>query len=151
MLLLQADISGAEMKKMKPVLVNKNKDLVVDTIYGTGKVTYDTCHFLWYDDFVAYRTARINIHHWYQYDTVLYFASDNYVVHYNYCRYAKTVLYLRITNPETGEYNYFEIPRNNRLHLHNYNSLIYDRETEKLKKEVEPFIFRLNRENLNLR
>ena len=75
-LMIKTNASEAEMKKLKPVLVDGRKKPVVDTLYGTGLPTYDLCTFLLYRDFKKYRTERIKLHWVYQYDTLLSKSKD---------------------------------------------------------------------------
>ena len=63
LLLLKTGISPGNFYKLSPVLVDENKNLIVDSIYGTGKESYDTCKFLSYEDFLRYRTQRTSIIH----------------------------------------------------------------------------------------
>lgn len=125
MILLKTDVTAAEFRQLNPVLVNKSRKIIVDTIYGTGLETYDSCRFMSYDDFMQYRTNRIKLHHWYNYDTMYYFAKDNYPVKYNYCRYQygdNSDLFIRFDDPVTKEYGYIEIPVSRRIHLHDFGS-----------------------------
>src|SRR2546423_15281458 len=80
MIMFQTVSPKATIYKMDPVLVDENKIIVTDTMYGTGKETYDSCNFLLYSDFKSSRTKKIAIHHWYQYDTVYDFAGGLYFV-----------------------------------------------------------------------
>lgn len=121
MILLQTNIAKEKFYKLHPVLVDENKREITDTVYGTGKDTYDKCDFLSYEDFTAYRIQRIKVHHWYQYDTFYHFAKGGYIVKYNFCQYEGRKLYLRFQDPNssTALFRYLEIPREKRMHLHN--------------------------------
>lgn len=131
MIMLKTDLSPEEFAKLSPVLVDGNKQLIIDTIYGTGLDTHDTCRFYFYDDFVRYRTSKIKLHHWYGYDTVYYFAKEHYLVRYNYCRYSRgdTSLFIQYNDPQTGMKKILEVPSGKRIHLHNYYRQIYQRLT----------------------
>lgn len=130
MILLKTDVTATEFRQLSPVLVNKNREIIVDTIYGTGLETYDSCRFMSYDDFMQYRTQRIKLHHWYNYDTMYYFANNNYLVKYNYCRYQygnNTGLFIRFNDTVTKGYGYIEIPVSRRIHLHDFGPEIRKR------------------------
>jgi hypothetical protein len=142
MIMLQTDIPKEKVYKMEPVLVDENKKLITDTLYGTGLPTYDRCDFLEESDFTAYRKKRMSLHYVYQYDTSYYFAEGKYIVHYNFCEYQDKELYLRYNDPVASklEYAYVAIPASNRIHLHEYNNEIRGRETNKLKQAVKEFV-----------
>jgi len=53
MIMLKTPISKATVYQLKPVLVDEDKQVVIDTMYGTDKATYDSCGFLYYDDFAT--------------------------------------------------------------------------------------------------
>jgi len=130
MILLKTAVTAAEFRQLNPVLVDKNREIIVDTIYGTGLETYDSCRFMHYDDFMQYRTERIKLHHWYNYDTMYYFAKDHYPVKYNYCRFkynGNNDLFLRFNDPVTKVYGYIAIPVNCRIHLHDFGDGIRKR------------------------
>jgi hypothetical protein len=152
MILLQTPVSKEMMYKMKPVLVDENKKVITDTLYGTGMPTYDRCDFLFYDDFVKYRVEKIAVHHWYQYDTLYHFAEGKYLVHYNFCKYQGSKLYLRFNDPAPGSniYHYVEITEDRRIHLHNYNRELRGNETTPLKKATKKFVLEMNCENWGL-
>jgi hypothetical protein len=149
-LMLKTDATEAEMQMLRPVLVDADKQVVIDTLYGTGKDTYDSCIFLEYRDFVKYRTARIKVYYWYQYDTVLKFAKDYYVVHYNFCKNSGKPLFIRYTGPGHGHYHYIEIPDEKRIHLHELNAMILAKDYEGILKKVEPNIISVNRSQWGL-
>ena len=115
-------------------------------MYGTGKATYDLCEFKYYADFTKYRTRRIALHHWYEYDTVYHFAEGCYLVKYNFCEYTGKALYLRYADPYTKSplYHYIEIPESGRIHLHNYNNQLRDQKTEEIKNDLKNLILLLN-------
>jgi hypothetical protein len=102
------------MNKLKPVLVDKQHHVITDTVWGTGKEdsTNDRCDFLYYDDFLKIHRQKIALHHFYQYDTMYYFAQGLYMVKYNHCEYREEKIYLRYNDPEKGEaqLHYLEIP-----------------------------------------
>jgi len=84
------------------VLADGGQNVVVDTIYGTGLATYDTCRFLPYEDFLKYRIEKINLHYWYGYDTVYHFAKGHFIVRYNFCRFnrdGRSDLFIRFNDP----------------------------------------------------
>jgi hypothetical protein len=128
--------------RMKPVLVDENKEVITDTIYGTGKETYDRCDFLYYDDFLKYRRNKIAIHSCYQYDTLYSFAKGKYIVRYNFCRYRDKKLFLRFTDPHKGNnnYHYIEIPGHNRIHLHDYDDQLRQNKTAAMVKATREFV-----------
>ena len=146
MILLQTNIPKEKLYKLQPVLVDENKKEITDTVYGTGKDTYDKCAFLSYEDFTAYRTQRIKVHHWYQYDTFYHFTKGGYIVKYNFCQYRNQKLYLRFQDPDTTTvtFRYLEIPQDKRMHLHNYNKELTQRETLLLQQVTKPFAFVVN-------
>lgn len=148
-LMLRTDASYAEMKKLNPVLVDGRKNIVVDTLYGTGLPTYDSCIFMLFSDFKKYRTERIKLHPWYEYDTLLNFAEGHYVVHYNYCRYKwdqNSSLFIRYNDPEVkNSYKYMEIPPDKRIHLHDFNSAIRIEKKKNILADVEPMVILINR------
>lgn len=64
MILLETDATSAEMSRLNPVLVDGDRKVVIDTLYGTGlNSTADTCQFLVYEDFLKYRVAKTAIHY----------------------------------------------------------------------------------------
>lgn len=153
MILLKTDISKEEFTKLNPVLVDAHKQLIVDTVYGTGLATYDSCRFLYYDDFVQYRTGRIKLHHWYRYDTAYYFARGHYLVRFNYCRYARgadTGLYIRYDDPVLHEPKYIEVPADRRIHLHIFYRQIYNRLPLDKIESMPALIMQVNRKEWNL-
>ena len=142
LLLVKTDVSPENIYKLFPVLVNEKKEIIVDTIYGTGKPTYDTCNLLYYDDYLAYRTQKIKLHYWYAHDTVYHFAKDNYIIKVNFCKYKNKKLFLRLTDPDSPElhYRYVEIANMALIHLHDYNMEINARSTNKVKEAVSKFL-----------
>ncbi len=152
-LMVKTDASPAEVKKLDPVLTDANHRIVIDTLYGTNKNTFDTCRFLYFDDFIAYRTKRIQLHHYYMYDTMLHFAKGYYVVHYNYCKYQGSGdpnLFLRFKN-SSGTYTFIPIPYSNRIHLHNFNVEIIEHKTDQLVSMSQPYIIMVRKEDLGLK
>ena len=138
LLLVKTDVSPSTINKLFPVLVNEKKEIIVDTIYGTGLPTYDTCNLLYYDDYLAYRTKRIKLHYWYGYDTIYHFAQGNYIIKINFCKYRNKKLFLRIADshsPDPG-YKYVEIANTALIHLHDYSIEINHRETNRIKEAV---------------
>jgi hypothetical protein len=152
MILMKTTIAKEQLYKLKPVLVDENKNIIIDTIYGTGLDTYDTCNFLYYDDFIKYRAGKISLHHWYGYDTVYHFASGYYMVKTNFCKYKGRKLFLQFTEPgKPGlKYHYLEIKPASLFHLHDFNREINERKTAEIKKAVLPFIFIVNEKDLGL-
>lgn len=141
MILVQPDIVKTGLYALHPALVDENKRLVVDTIYGTGLNTFDTCRLLSFEDFTRGRTQKIKIHHWYAYDTVYQFAKGDYLVKFNYCKYRQARLYIRIDDPaKVGAFRYIEIPQEKRIHLHEYNQQLQQKKVAELKKLTQPFI-----------
>lgn len=154
-ILLKTDVTAAEFKKMNPVLVDSDKKIVVDTVYGTGKDTYDTCWFLGYEDFIKYRTERARVHHWYGYDTLLHFARGFYLIHYNFCRFkwdGRSVLFIRFNDPSTSiaRYSYIEVPASRRIHVHDYNREINERRTAEIVNAMQPHIMEVSRREWKL-
>lgn len=146
-LMIKTDATKAEMDMMRPVLVDAQKHVVIDTLYGTGKETFDTCRFLYFDDFVKYRKERSKLHSWYNYDTMLKFAEGYYVVHYNFCKYERgnTELSVRYAGPGHGHDHYIPVPMDKRIHLHDLNNEIRNKEFESILKKVEPQIINVSR------
>jgi hypothetical protein len=152
-LMVKTDVNVAEMRRLDPVLTDAGHNIVIDTLYGTNKKTWDTCRFLYFDDFMAYRTKRIQVHGFYAYDTMLHFAKGYYVVHYNYCKFQKagnTALYVRIKN-SSGDYDYIPIADDKRIHLHNFNMEIIEHKTEKLVSMSQPYVITIRKEDLGLK
>lgn len=152
MIVMKTGIAKEQLYKLHPILADENKNIIVDTIYGTGLATYDTCNFLYYDDFTTYRTSKISLHNWYGYDTVYHFASGFYMVKVNYCKYKNEKLFLRFTDPKTSdpEYHYLEIKSSALFHLHDYNREINQRQTTEIKKAIQPFVFIVNENEWDL-
>lgn len=147
LLMIRTDLSPAEFKNLAPVMVDADNKILIDSIYGTGKQTHDSCRVLYYDDFLAYRTERIRLHHWYGLDTVYHFANGHYVARFNYCRYDDKKLFIRFNDPATDavKYNYIEIPVDRRIHLHEYNNQLYARQSAELLRLVQPLILQVSR------
>jgi hypothetical protein len=151
--MLETNVSKERMKKLNPVLVDENKKEITDTMYGTGKATYDRCNFMYYADFKKYRTKKVSLHGWYAHDTVYYFAAGKYIVKYNFCKYQDKKLYLRYLDPYTRglTYHYIEIVPENRIHLHDYSVQINKRETDNIKNSIKAFIMTVNCDKWGLR
>jgi len=139
MIVLQPDMPIKAIDKFHLVLADENKRPITDTIYGTGKDTYDRCVFLSYDSFTKARSEKITIHHWYSYDTVYKFAKGNYIVKYNYCKYQGKKLYMRYLDQYNRAlvFHYIEIPESNRIHLHDYNDELRNGQGEKMKEATK--------------
>lgn len=152
MIMIRTDVTNAEFKQLNPVLAGSDKQIITDTIYGTGLDTKDTCRFFYYDDFVQYRTGKIKLHHWYGFDTAYYFAKGHYLVRYNFCKYYRsdTTLYVRYNDLHTGEQHFIEIPQDKRIHLHNYYREIYDRYTLDKIPSMQELILVLSRKDWGL-
>ena len=153
MILFQSNLSAEQVKELHPVLVDENKKDIIDTIYGTGKDTYDPCEFLYFDEFQQYRTGKIQLHHWYEYDTMYAFAAGAYLVKYSYCKYRGKKLYIRYTDPYTRSltYHYIEVPEDNRLHLHDYSRELTNREAAKIRELTASKLLLLNCDRWGLR
>lgn len=151
MIIVETPVMKKTVYKLGPVLVDEDKKVIVDTMYGTDKPTYDRCDLLTYDDFTKERTKKIAIHHWYEYDTFYHFAAGRYIVKYNYCQYRDKKLYLRYSDPSSKVYHYIEIPENIRVHLHDYNSQLRERKTEEIKNDLITSVLVLNCEEWNLK
>ncbi len=155
MILLKTDATSGEMSRLNPVLVDSDRKVVIDTLYGTGlSSAADTCYFLIYEDFLKYRVAKTAIHYWYSHDTVYHFAKGHYLVRFNYCKYNSNnhSLYIRIndTNNRPSGYRYIKVDAEKRIHLHNYHRLLNDRETGEIFSAIEPMIIFISREDLGL-
>lgn len=147
-LMIKTDASKDEMEMLRPALFDSKRLVVVDTLYGTGKKTFDTCFFMEFGDFASYRKEKAKIHNWYNYDTMLSFAEGYYVVHYNYCKFsgkAPGELFIAYMGPGHGHHHYLEIPADKRIHLHDYYSLIQKGEKEQTLKAVESKIISVSR------
>ena len=153
MIMVETPVAKGMVYKLKPVLVDEEKRVIVDTMYGTDKPTYDRCDLLFYDDFTRQRTKKITIHHWYEYDTFYLFAAGRYIVKYNFCEYQDKKLYLRYSDPSSKSkvYSYIEIPENVRIHLHDYNSQMRERKTEEIKNDLKSSVLALNCEEWSLK
>jgi len=153
MIMLKTPILKNAASRLNLALVDESKTLVIDTMYGTYKATYDSCLFLKFDDFTKYRTQRIALHPWYQYDTFYHFAAVFYIVKYNYCKFRDQKLYVRYTEPYSGSqiYHYIEVPDSIRIHLHNYSNQLYDRATSEIRRELKNSILAVSCKNWGLR
>jgi hypothetical protein len=153
MVIVETPVAKGVVYKLEPVLVDEEKRVIVDTLYGTDKPTYDRCDLLSYEDFTAQRTKKISIHHWYEYDTFYHFAAGHYIVKYNFCEYRDKKLYLRYSEPSSKSttYHYIEIPANNRIHLHDYNSQLRERKMEEIKNDLKSSVLVLNCEEWKLK
>lgn len=155
MLLLKTNISPAEFRSLSPVLVDKYKRIVMDTIYGTGLDTYDTCRFLFFDDFQLYRTERIKTHYWYGHDTSYHFARGLYLVRYNYCKFGlrgNGEVFIRYNDPSglPDSYRYLPVPDSSGIHLHDLYLQLNRREYDEILVKVQPRIFYLGRKDWGL-
>jgi len=154
MILLKTNVSAAEFKKQKPVLVDADKNVIADTVYGTGLETYDTCRFMFYKDFKSYRTERTKIHYWYRYDTLYRFAEEYAVVRFNFCRFKMPEgrLYIRVENTmDTARpYSYVEVPPGKRIHLHDYSRMINEKAHQSIRDSIQPFVLDLSRRQWGL-
>ena len=153
MIIVETPVAKGMVYKLEPVLVDEERRVIVDTMYGTDKPTYDRCDLLFYDDFTKQRTKKIVIHHWYEYDTFYHFAAGRYIIKYNFCEYQDKKLYLRYSDPSSRSkvYHYIEIPGNIRIHLHDYNNQIRERKTEEIKNDLKASVLVLNCEEWNLK
>lgn len=155
LILLKTDVSREEMLQLQPVLCDGSRQLVIDSVYGSGATLADTCRFLAYEDFRQYRISRTTISHWYKYDTVYSFAKDLFLVKYSYCRFKEpgTTLYIRYRSRRQGkwQYNYIAVPETRRVHLHNYYRELNARDSAGLRKQLEPFVLQLDRARFGLR
>lgn len=149
MIIMQTNVSAAELNKINPILVDANKNIVVDTMYGTGLETFDTCRFMFYDDFKAHRTEKTKIHYWYRFDTLYTFAEGYAVVRFNFCRYERSgaMLYVRFNNlKDSGDkYSYIEVSPEKRIHLHDYSRMINEHKHDAIKDSVQSFVLKISR------
>ena len=153
MIIVETPAAKETIYKLDPVLVDEQKNVITDTIYGTDQPTFDRCDLLYYDDFTKMRTQKITLYHGYEYDTFYHFAAGHYIVKYNFCEYQDKKLYLRYIDPNSKSkvYHYIEIPATIRIHLHNYNSQLRQRKTEEIKNDLKSTVLVLNCEEWNLR
>ena len=153
MIIVETPVAKGMVYKLEAVLVDEEKKVIVDTMYGTDKPTYDRSDLLSYDDFTKERTKKIAIHHWYEYDTFYHFAAGHYIVKFNFCEYQDKRLYLRYSDPsfKSKVYQYIEIPATNRVHLHDYNSQLRERKTEEIKNDLKASVLVLNCAEWNLK
>jgi hypothetical protein len=157
MIIVQTPLSKEQFYQAGLALVdrlnNEREKIVVDTIFGTGRETYDECNFLSYEDFTKLRSEKTAIHHWYGFDTIYHFAKGNYIVKYNYCKYKGKKLYIRYYDRYTRgmKFHYIEVPESNRIHLHDYNNELRERKTVELKKMTQPFVMKISCDDLGLR
>ncbi len=151
LLMIKTDATREQMKKLDPTLVDTNKDPVDQKQYGSGTDTGKLYRFLFYDDFLEFRKSRIKIHNWSAYDTVYHFAKDHYLVRINYCGNSTNDLFIRYNDPATTSgYKYIEIPPSRRIHLHDYSSEIYRRQTAAILQSIQPFILNISRKEFGL-
>ena len=151
MIIVETPVARSTIYELEPVLVDEEKKVIVDTMYGTDKPTYDRCDLLFYDDFTRERTKKIAIHRGYEYDTFYHFAAGYYVVKYNYCEYRDKKMYLRYADPSSKVYHYIEIPGSIRIHLHDYNNQLRERKTEEIKNDLKASVLWLNCEEWGLK
>jgi hypothetical protein len=153
MIIIETPVPKEKIYALKPVLVDEERNVIIDTIYGTDEPTYDRCDLMFYDDFVKDRTGKIAIHPFYEYDTFYHFASGEYVVKYNYCKYREEKLYLQYSDPyaKSTLYHYIEIPNGIRIHLHDYNNQLRERKTEEIKADLKNSVLILNCNEWNLK
>ena len=59
MIIVETPVEKGTLYKLEPVLVDEEKKVIVDTMYGTDKPTYDRCDLLFYDDFTKQRTKKL--------------------------------------------------------------------------------------------
>lgn len=142
MILLKTNIPKAKFDRLNIVLADSTGYGITDTMYGTGKETYDACELLAYEDFLQLRKEKIKLHHWYRYDTLYRFAEGLYLVKFNYCEYKSKKLYIKFLDAynRSAKYHYVEIPDSLRIHLHDYSSKIFEKETAELKQLLQSFI-----------
>ena len=153
MIVLQIDLPKSTIEHLNLVLVDENRKVIIDTIYGTGKATYDECVFLEHDSFIKRRKEKIAIHHWYAHDTVYRFAQGKYIVKFNYCKYRGKKLYLRYLDQYKRSlvFHYIEIPDSNSIHLHDYSTELFERKTEQMKRETRKNVILLGCKDFILR
>lgn len=155
MILIKTDASKEEMRKLDPVLVDVNKQLILDTSKGAD--IYDLCRILYYDDFLKIRIDGMgeNDPNSYRYDTAYHFAKNHYLVKFNYCTYSRddepTDLFVRYNDAaSTSGYSYILVPPSRRIDLHQYNRAINTGATEVILKSVQPFILTIGRKQFGL-
>lgn len=156
LVVIQTNMTAAEMVRFKPVLVDENKSIVIDTIYGTGGKTWDTARVLPFEAFQQYRTERIQLHRWYNYDTMYRFAAGYYVAKANYCKFAHTgrKLFVRFTLQPPGKnpvYRDIEIAGKGLLHLHDYSIELNQKDAEGIRKRIAALVLTIQRSDLGLR
>jgi len=157
MIIIQSPLSSERFYQAGLALVdtieNEREDIVVDTIFGTGKKTYDECIFLSYEDFTKRRSKKTAIHNCYGHDTMYHFTKGSYIVKFNYCKYQGKKLYIRYYDRYTRglRFHYIEVPENKRIHLHNYAFELQERRTAELKKKTQPFVMKISCNDLGLR
>lgn len=146
MIMIETDVPKDRVYRMQPILVDENKNVIADTIYGTESPAYDTCKLMFQDDFTALRTEKIKHHRWYQYDTAYHFASGLLITRINFCKNHTKTIYLRWVFPDDKKamYYYKELPLESLIHLHSYNNELRKRENEKMRKDVDYAIVRMN-------
>jgi len=148
LIMINSDLKPAEMQKLKLVLTDGNKQIVIDTLYGSSEKNADTCYIRWGEEFLAHKTSLVAANHWYAYDTMLHFCKGHYVVRYNYCKYEEPqnqLLFLRYTDA-AGSFHYLPVHYSNRIHLHNYNDQIRTGQTTELNKIMEPFVMDMGKD-----
>lgn len=153
MIVLQIDLPQKTIARLNLVLVDESMREVTDTIYGTGKDTFDECIFLSYDSFTKNRTEKIALHHWYKHDTLYKFAMGNYIVKYNYCKYGGKKLYIRYLdqNMRSIVFHYIEIPDSKRIHLHDYNTELFNGKAKEMRQDTKKNVIILGCGNFILR
>jgi hypothetical protein len=153
LLLFKIEISKKKTNKLFPVLVNEKKEIIVDTIYGTSKSTFDTCKLLFYDDFQAYRIKRVTQNKWYAIDTVYHFAEGYYIIKVNFCKYRNKKIFLRFTDTGSKKlrYRYVEIANSSLIHLHDYNMEITARKTDLIKEAIAKYLITIDCASLGLK
>ncbi len=144
MIVVETNVTREKIAELRPILVAENDKSIC-------KDTYDECELLYYDDFTEKRKSKVTEHPFYRYDTAYIFAQGKYIVKYNYCDFRGT-LYLRYVNPYRRDLHYemIEVPENKRIHLHDYNNLIRERNCAGMDTLLQPYILQLNCIDLGL-
>lgn len=151
MLLIKTDATREEMMRLDLTVVDMNKNPIIEKQYSKNKNNDEPCRFLYYDDFLASRISQIKTDSWNKYDTAYHFAKEHYVVRINYCNNNKNELFVRyVDSSSTSGYKYIEIPYSRRIHLHDYNNEIRNRQTALLLQMLEPFILPISRKEFGL-
>ena len=158
MVLVSSAITPAEYKKLQPVLVDSNKNVLISEYSVTGKMIPDTNFLFSYEDFMADRTIKIATFSWYVYDTIYHFAKGHFLARFNHCRFSRqqAKLFIRFNDVSgasavSGAYHFIPVPLDKRIHLHDHQALFWDKNISAMQEAVKPFVMNIERKEWFIR